>query len=78
MAKTYTDPQWLDTGSIDLRPSQEGILGIVTNEAFRDWWISADVQENLKSAYASLTLDEILALPGFDQNDPSTWWDLLE
>ena len=74
----YKNPKWLESGSIDLRPSQDGVLGMITNAEFRAWWISADVQENLKSAYASLTLDEILALPGLDQNKPETWWMLLE
>lgn len=76
----YTSPEWRDTGSIDLRPSQEGILGIITNAEFAAWWNSVDVQENLKSAYANMSLDAILALDGteFNQNDPSTWWNLLE
>ena len=70
----YTSPEWRDTGSIDLRPSQEGILGIITNAEFAAWWASAEVQYNIDMAYSGFDPMNPATYPsGFDIDEPDTW-----
>ena len=47
MPKSYIAPAWEDTGSIDMRSSQNGALGNVAASDFDTWWASADVQANM-------------------------------
>lgn len=65
MPKSYIAPAWEDTGSIDMRSSQNGALGNVAASDFDTWWASADVQANMDIIRANH--------PSFDPKDEKTW-----
>ena len=65
MPKSYIAPAWEDTGSIDMRPSQDGALGNVAASDFDTWWASDDVQANMDIINAKY--------PEFEPRDPNTW-----
>ena len=77
----YTSPEWRDTGSIDLRPSQEGILGVVGSADFADWMLNGGGMENLApgityDAGQNVLTGEIPA--GFSVDNQFTWYLILE
>lgn len=76
MAKYYTSPELNDSGYIDLRPSQEGVLGVVAsiNPDFAAWWASTEVQYNIDMAYSGFDPMNPATYPsGFDIDEPDTW-----
>ena len=65
---SYEKPGWVDSGSINLRPSQEGALGLVgLSQVFETWW-EAEIQPNITE------LQDVL-YPGFEYGDASTYPD---
>ena len=74
----YYSPEFGDTGYIDLRPSQEGVLGIPCTAAFAQWMASGGM-ENLAPGIEYK--DGVLSgtIPGgFNVNDQFTWYLILE
>ena len=77
---SYNSPSFGETGYIDLRPSQEGILGIVCTDDFAKWMTSGGM-ENLApgityDAGLNVLTGEIPA--GFSVDNQFTWYLILE
>ena len=82
----YGSPEWVEAGSIDLNPSQNGSLGIVVPvpDDFANWILKEGAGKNLKSnlAYDAAT-KSIVAISGkvpddFNPYDRLTWHWVLE